>query len=110
MRWSAARRRRTTVAPARLLLHVGKRAEAELLLRAQQLLQPRPAVPCDVLAQRFCAVEQRALGQHDLARGLELVQKPRQGLTSLGVLDKAGKALAQEHKVLAAHERVRRGR
>ena len=27
---------------------------------------------CDILAQRFCAVEQRALGQHENARGLEL--------------------------------------
>ena len=65
------------------------------------------AAMCDILAQRFCAVEQRALGQHDLARGLEIVQKRRQGLTSLRVLDRAGKALASEQKVLAAHDRAR---
>ena len=41
-----------------------------------------------------------------MVRGLEIVQKRKQGLTSLKVLDRAGSALAAEQKVLAVRERA----
>ena len=64
---------------------------------------------CDVLTQRFCAVEQKALGQRELSRGLELVHQNRHGLSASGTLAKANKAVAAELKLKESAERLRRG-
>lgn len=51
---------------------------------------------CDVLAQRFLAVERRALGQPELPRDLELVEGSRHGLASRSELQETGRSLLAE--------------
>ena len=62
---------------------------------------------CDLLAQLFLAVEQKALGQRNLARGLELVQTRWHGLSSQGTLRQANKAVIAGLKMAAQSERLR---
>ena len=53
----------------------------------------------DILAQRFLSVEQRALGQPEVSRELELVHRSRGGLSSRAVLQEATRALYAERRL-----------
>lgn len=70
----------------------------------------RVQVLVDVLARRFCAVEQKALGQRDQGRGLELVHQHRHALTTGSTLTLANKVVAAELKLKESAERLRRDR
>ena len=60
---------RTEDMPAERLQELRNLCSALSMVEEGQLLQL-----ADVLAQRFCSVEMRALGNRDVARSLELIQ------------------------------------
>ena len=53
----------------------------------------------DILSQRFLSVEQRALGQPEVSRELELIQRSRGGLASRAVIQEATRALHAERRL-----------
>ena len=62
----------------------------------------------DILSQRFLSVEQRVLGQPEVSRELELVQRSRGGLASRAVIQEATRALWADRRP-AADQRGRHG-
>ncbi len=70
----------------------------------------RPKHVCDVLTQRFLALEARATGRPEIARGLELVDTGHHGLATPGQLRLANKALLQQARLDQAGGRLRRNR